>query len=125
MGKFIRKSFEIGRSPSPSPSRNRDVVYSYHAPEYQMLIVHPFTPLFSTSSMDHRVRTWDVRTMQNIGTQHGFTDGVLDLAVGADDGITQGAESGGIGAYVDKSQFKGYKFVGAGDEGVALVFRLL
>ena len=51
--------------------------------------------------------------------------GVLDLAVGADDGITQGAESGGIGAYVDKSQFKGYKFVGAGDEGVALVFRLL
>ena len=36
MGKFIRKSFEIGRSPSPSPSRNRDVVYSYHAPEYQM-----------------------------------------------------------------------------------------
>ena len=50
---------------------------------------------------------------------------MLDLAVGADDGITQGAESGGIGAYVDKSQFKGYKFVGAGDEGVALVFRLL
>ena len=75
--------------------------------------------------MDHRVRTWDVRTMQNIGTQHGFTDGVLDLAVGADDGSTQGAESGGSGAYGDKSQFKGYKFVGAGDEGVALVFRLL
>ena len=96
-----------------------------HEAAVTKLVVHPFTPLFSTSSMDHRVRTWDVRTMQNIGTQHGFTDGVLDLAVGADDGITQGAESGGIGAYVDKSQFKGYKFVGAGDEGVALVFRLL
>ena len=75
--------------------------------------------------MDHRVRTWDVRTMQNIGTQHGGPAGGLHLAGAAYDGISPGAESGGIGAYVDKSQFKGYKFVGAGDEGVALVFRLL
>ena len=57
--------------------------------------------------------------------QHGFTDGVLDVAVGKDDGITQGADTGGIGAYVDARQSKGYKIVAAGDEGVALVFRLM
>lgn len=88
------------------------------------LIVHPHTPLFTTSSIDHTIRTLDARTMQLVGEQHGFTDGVLDIAVGVDDGITQGLESGGIGAYADPSKFKGYKIVGAGDEGVALVFRL-
>ncbi|PKI82714.1 60S ribosomal subunit assembly or modification protein [Malassezia vespertilionis] len=88
------------------------------------IIVHPYTPLFTTSSVDHRIRTFDARTMALLGTQHGFTDGVLDVAVGIDDGITQGHDTGGLGAYVDPSQFKGYKMVGAGDEGVALVFRL-
>ena len=44
--------------------------------------------------------------------------------MGPDDGITQGAETGGIGAYVNSAQSKGYKLIGAGDEGVALVFRL-
>ncbi|KAL4399498.1 60S ribosomal subunit assembly or modification protein [Malassezia pachydermatis] len=95
-----------------------------HESAVTKLIVHPNTPLFTTSSMDHRLRTWDARTMQLLATQHGFTDGVLDVAVGIDDGITQGMESGGIGAYVDPSQSKGYKLIGAGDEGVALVFRL-
>ncbi|WFD28785.1 60S ribosomal subunit assembly or modification protein [Malassezia nana] len=95
-----------------------------HEAAVTKLIVHPMTPLFSTSSMDHRVRTWDARTMQLVGTQCGFTDGVLDLAVGVDDGFTQGAETGGIGAFVDPAHSKGYKLVGAGDEGVALVFRL-
>lgn len=95
-----------------------------HESAVSKLIVHPSTPYFTTSSMDHRIRTWDARTMQLLGTQHGFTDGVLDVAVGIDDGITQGADSGGIGAYVDPSQSRGFKVVGAGDEGVALVFRL-
>ena len=95
-----------------------------HEAAITKLIVHPNTPLFSTSSMDHRLCTWDARTLQPVGIQHGFTDGVLDLAVGVDDGLTQGAETGGIGAYVDPVQSKGYKLIGAGDEGVALVFRL-
>ena len=95
-----------------------------HEAAVTKMVVHPFTPLFSTSSMDHRLRTWDARTMQTLGTKHGFTDGVLDIAVGPDDGITQGAETGGIGAYVNSAQSKGYKLIGAGDEGVALVFRL-
>lgn len=89
------------------------------------LVVHPHTHLFTTSSMDHTVRTWDARTTTPVGVQHGFTDGVLDVAVGKDDGITQGADTGGIGAYVDARQSKGYKIVAAGDEGVALVFRLM
>ncbi|WFD32738.1 60S ribosomal subunit assembly or modification protein [Malassezia sp. CBS 17886] len=88
------------------------------------VIVHPKTPLFTTSSTDHGIRTWDARTLQLLGQQHGFTDGVLDVAVGVDDGLTQGAETGGVGKYAD-GQSKGYKIVGAGDEGVALVFRLV
>lgn len=36
MGKFLRKSFDIARSSSPSPSRNKDVVYSYTAPAYEV-----------------------------------------------------------------------------------------
>ena len=95
-----------------------------HEAAVTKLVVHPYTPLFSTSSMDHRLRTWDARTMQLVGTQYGFTDGVLDVAVGVDDGLTQGADTGGIGAFVDPARSKGYKLVGAGDEGVALVFRL-
>ncbi|WFD34174.1 60S ribosomal subunit assembly or modification protein [Malassezia cuniculi] len=89
------------------------------------LVVHPNTPMFTTSSIDHTIRTWDARNAKQVGEQHGFTDGVLDVAVGVDDGLTQGAESGGIGAFVDISQSKGFKIVGAGDEGVALVFRLM
>ncbi|WFD01177.1 60S ribosomal subunit assembly or modification protein [Malassezia yamatoensis] len=88
------------------------------------LVVHPSTPLITTSCMDHMIRTLDARSMQLVGIQHGFTDGVLDVAVGIDDQITQGADSGGIGAYIDASKSKGYKLIGAGDEGVALVFRL-
>ena len=86
--------------------------------------LHPGTTLFSTSSADHTVRTWDARTGACVGTQRGFTDGVLGLAVGKDDGFTQGAETGGIGAYADASKSRGWKLVGAGDEGVALVFRV-
>lgn len=95
-----------------------------HEAAITKMIVHPHTPLFTTSSVDHKIRTFDARSMQAVGVQHGFTDGVLDVAVGVDDGITQGAESGGIGAYTDASRSKGYKLIGAGDEGVALVFRL-
>ena len=89
------------------------------------LVVHPGSTLFTTSSMDHTVRTWDARTVGLIGMQRGFTDGVLDVAVGIDDGLTQGAESGGIGAYADTTQSKGFKLIAAGDEGVAVVFRLM
>lgn len=88
------------------------------------LVVHGNTPLFTTSSVDHTIRTWDARNAQPVGVQKGFTDGVLDVAVGVDDGLTQGTDSGGIGAFVDPAKSKGYKLVGAGDEGVALVFRL-
>ncbi|KDN44919.1 WD40 repeat-like protein [Tilletiaria anomala UBC 951] len=81
------------------------------------------SPLFSTSSADHTIKTWDARSGACIGTQTGFTDGVLALAVGRDDGYTQGAETGGIGAYA-RGGGAGWKLVGAGDEGVALVFRV-
>lgn len=87
------------------------------------LVLHPGSPLFTTSSADHTARTWDARTGACIATHKGFTDGVLALAVGKDDGFTQGAESGGIGAYAQKGTH-GWKIVGAGDEGVALVFRV-
>ena len=36
MGRFLRKSIDIARSSSPSPSRNKDVVYSYTAPAYEV-----------------------------------------------------------------------------------------
>lgn len=95
-----------------------------HEAAVTKLVVHPHTPLFTTSSVDHLIRTFDARSMQTVGIQHGFTDGVLDVAVGIDDGLTQGAETGGVGAYAHATPSKGYKLVGAGDEGVALVFRL-
>lgn len=88
------------------------------------IALHPGTTLFSTSSADHTIRTWDARTGGCVATQQGFTDGVLALAVGKDDGFTQGAETGGIGAYANSANSKGWKLVGAGDEGVALVFRV-
>ncbi|KAN0060764.1 60S ribosomal subunit assembly or modification protein [Thecaphora frezii] len=88
------------------------------------IALHPGTTLFSTSSADHTIKTWDARTGACIAVQRGFTDGVLALAVGKDDGFTQGADSGGIGAYTDASKFRGWKIVGAGDEGVGLVFRV-
>ncbi|EPQ31326.1 uncharacterized protein PFL1_01510 [Pseudozyma flocculosa PF-1] len=88
------------------------------------IALHHGTTLFSTSSADHTIKTWDARTGACIAVQRGFTDGVLALAVGKDDGFTQGAESGGIGAYADPSKARGWKIVGAGDEGVGLVFRV-
>ncbi|SNX88051.1 related to Angio-associated migratory cell protein [Melanopsichium pennsylvanicum] len=88
------------------------------------IALHPGTTLFSTSSADHTIKTWDARTGGCVATQQGFTDGVLALAVGKDDGFTQGAETGGIGAYTNTANSKGWKLVGAGDEGVALVFRV-
>ncbi len=48
----------------------------------------------------------------------------LALAVGKDDGFTQGADTGGIGAYTNTANARGWKLIGAGDEGVALVFRV-
>lgn len=86
--------------------------------------LHPGTTLFSTSSADHTIKTWDARTGGCVATQQGFTDGVLALAVGKDDGFTQGADTGGIGAYTNTANARGWKLIGAGDEGVALVFRV-
>ncbi len=86
------------------------------------IAVHPGTTLFSTSGADHKIKTWDARTGACIATHTGFTDGVLALAAGKDDGYTQGAETGGVGAYAQPG--RGFKLVGAGDEGVALVFRV-
>jgi ribosome assembly protein SQT1 len=90
------------------------------------LSLHTGSPLFTTASADHTARTWDARTGALIATHKGFTDGILALAVGPDDGYTQGAETGGIGAYqtAQAGQRKGFKVVCAGDEGVALVFRV-
>ncbi|PWY99959.1 WD40 repeat-like protein [Testicularia cyperi] len=86
--------------------------------------LHTGTTLFSTSSADHTIKTWDARTGACIATQLGFTDAILALAVGRDDGFTQGADTGGVGAYANPASSKGWKLVGAGDEGVALVFRV-
>ena len=88
------------------------------------VVVHPGTTLFSTSSADHTIKTWDARTGACVATNTGFTDGVLALAAGKDDGYTQGAETGGVGAYTQPGGGRGIKIIGAGDEGVALVFRV-
>ncbi|PWN51860.1 WD40 repeat-like protein [Violaceomyces palustris] len=87
-------------------------------------VVHSGTTLFSTSSADHTIKTWDARTGACLATQTGFTDGVLALDVGKDDGFTQGSDTGGIGAFTRLEDYRGWKVVGAGDEGVALVFRV-
>lgn len=88
------------------------------------LTVHGAGPLFSTSCADGRVVTWDARSATCVGVHSGFDDAVLNVAVGPDDGYTQGSETGGVGAYADPQQSRGWKVVGAGDEGVALVFRI-
>lgn len=93
----------------------------YHDSAITNLKVHKGSHLFSTSSSDHTIKTWDSRNGSCLNTHEGFTDGVLALDVGIDDGYTQGKETGGVGAYATKGL--GWKLVGAGDEGVALVFR--
>jgi ribosome assembly protein SQT1 len=87
------------------------------------LVVHGAGPLFTTSSADGKVVTWDARTAQHVAIHAGFNDAVLNVVAGPDDGYTQGTETGGVGAAVDLSSGKGWKVVAAGDEGVALVFR--
>lgn len=96
----------------------------FHDAAITTLAVHKGSHLFSTSSSDHTVKTWDSRTGACLATHQGFTDGVLVVAVGRDDGFTQGKETGGVGAYVEEGKGLGWKVVGAGDEGVALVFRV-
>lgn len=88
------------------------------------MALHGSGPLFSTASADQTVKTWDARTAACLATHNGFTNAVLGVAVGPDDGYTQGSQTGGVGAYADFSQSKGWKIIGAGDEGVALVFRV-
>lgn len=88
------------------------------------LVVHGTGPLFSTASADQTIKTWDARTAACLATHRGFTDAVLDIVVGPDDCYTQGSQTGGVGAYADLAHSKGWKVVGAGDEGVALVFRV-
>lgn len=88
------------------------------------LALHPGTTLFSTSSADQTIKTWDARTGACLATQRGFTDAILSIAVGKDDGFTQGSDTGGIGAFATPANSRGWKIVGAGDEGVALVFRV-
>lgn len=87
------------------------------------IALHGSGPLFSTASADQTIKTWDARTAACLATHKGFTDAVLGVAVGVDDGYTQGAETGGVGAYADPDSSK-WKVIGAGDEGVALVFRV-
>lgn len=88
------------------------------------MTLHGSGPIFSTSSADGTARTWDARTAANLAVHRGFTDGVLAVVAGPDDGYTQGAESGGVGAYVNLADSKGWKVIAAGDEGVSLVFRV-
>jgi len=88
------------------------------------LALHGTGPLFSTASADQTIKTWDARTAACLATHKGFTDAVLGVVVGADDGYTQGSETGGVGAYASLEGTKGWKVIGAGDEGVALVFRV-
>ncbi|CAO1622248.1 unnamed protein product [Parajaminaea phylloscopi] len=68
------------------------------------LVVHGAGPLFTTASSSGTLRTWDARSGASIAKHEGFTDGVLDADVKPD----------GQG---------GWSVVGAGDEGVALVFK--
>lgn len=88
------------------------------------LTIHGSGPLFSTSSADGKIVTWDARSATCIAVHTGFTDAVLNVVVGADDGYTQGSETGGVGAYVNLDNSRGWKVIGTGDEGVALVFRV-
>lgn len=88
------------------------------------IALHGSGPLFSTASADHTIKTWDARSGACLATHQGFTDAVLDVVVGLDDGFTQGSETGGVGAYTNLEGSKGWKIIGAGDEGVALVFRV-
>lgn len=92
-----------------------------HDDSITSVAVHGTTPYFTTAAMDGQMRTWDARTGEQLATHQGFTAGVLAVAVGADDGLTQGADTGGVGAYARPG--KGWKVVAGGDEGVALVFR--
>lgn len=68
------------------------------------LVVHNQGPLFTTASSSGTLRTWDARSGKSIAKHEGFTDGVLDADVKA-----HGAD--------------GWVVVGAGDEGVALIFK--
>lgn len=68
------------------------------------LVVHGAGPLFTTASSSGTLRTWDARSGALIAIHEGFTDGVLDADVKPD----------GQGEW---------SVVGAGDEGVALVFK--
>ena len=87
------------------------------------LVVHGSGPLFTTSTSEGKVVTFDARNANHVAVHHGFTDAVLNVVAGPDDGYTQGAETGGVGAYANLEASKGWKVVAAGDEGVALVFR--
>ncbi|UZJ57055.1 hypothetical protein CBS101457_006375 [Exobasidium rhododendri] len=88
------------------------------------LALHGTGPLFSTASADQTMKTWDARSGACLATHKGFTDAVLGVAIGVDDGYTQGSETGGVGAYANLEGSRGWKVIGAGDEGVALVFRV-
>lgn len=68
------------------------------------LVVHEAGPLFTTASSSGTLRTWDARSGNVLAKHEGFTDGVLDADVKPD----------GKG---------GWSVVGAGDEGVALIFK--
>lgn len=68
------------------------------------LVVHGAGPLFTTASSSGTLRTWDARSGAAVAKHEGFTDGVLDADVKPD----------GNG---------GWSIVGAGDEGVALIFK--
>lgn len=92
-----------------------------HDDSITSLAIHGTTPWFTTSGMDGAVRTWDARTGELLASHMGFTAGVLTVAVGPDDGLTQGADTGGVGAYARPGH--GWKLVAGGDEGVGLVFR--
>lgn len=68
------------------------------------VVTHNLGPFFTTASSSGTMRTWDARSGKSIAKHEGFTDGVLDADVKSD----------GAG---------GWRLVGAGDEGVALVFK--
>jgi ribosome assembly protein SQT1 len=88
------------------------------------LALHGTGPLFSTASADQTIKTWDARSGACLATHKGFTNAVLGVTIGVDDGYTQGTDTGGVGAYSNLEGTKGWKVIGAGDEGVALVFRV-
>lgn len=67
------------------------------------LVVHGSGPLFTTASSGGTLRSWDARSGATVARHEGFVDGVLDADV----------RPNGRG---------GWTVVGAGDEGVALVF---